>query len=400
MSNEDIKKEDGVELPRKRGRPRKNQNSPNEKKIISKDKLRNKIKIEDEEIIIHLPMNMKTLKKLQNSELNIITDTDEKNHNKKKNNDDLNSINENENENENDEFELENDNDNENENENLFTENKDSNSQNNTKKDVSLTISDMADSGDSDSDSIEIKRNKKHSKPDQTLISDIKEKDKIIRKLKDELLEFKNAISEMTSGSKEPKLIPMNIQFISNHDNKPIVAEHTNIACWWCTYNFDTAPCFIPENYYDNKYYVFGCFCSYNCAAAYNLSLNDYKFGERYSLLKQLYNSICGNNGDNDNNDIEPSPPRESLEKFGGPATINEFRKNIKICEKEYRLIMPPMVSVIPYIEESYKEKNSSNPLNKFSMDEPKLKIKRSKPLPNSSNTLIEKMNIQYKKKH
>ena len=34
---------------------------------------------------------------------------------------------------------------------------------------------------------------------------------------------------------------------------------------------------------------VFGCFCSYNCAAAYNLNMNDYNIWNRYSLLKKMY---------------------------------------------------------------------------------------------------------------
>ena len=81
-------------------------------------------------------------------------------------------------------------------------------------------------------------------------------------------------------------------------DNKKInIKNKCNLRCWNCTYKFDNLPCFIPEKYNDNIYYVFGCFCSFNCAASYNLHyLNDSRTNSRYTLIQNLYNKIFKNN--------------------------------------------------------------------------------------------------------
>ena len=57
--------------------------------------------------------------------------------------------------------------------------------------------------------------------------------------------------------------------------------ENTDVCCWWCCHTFKTPPVSIPEKIYNKKYYVFGCFCSFNCAYSYNINLNDYKIWER-----------------------------------------------------------------------------------------------------------------------
>jgi hypothetical protein len=174
----------------------------------------------------------------------------------------------------------------------------------------------------------------------------------------------------------------MDIDLISVKDGKSLVVDKTDIACWWCTCNFNTPPCFIPEKVVENTYHVFGCFCSFNCAAAYNVSIDDYKVWDRYSLIKKLYNNIYNNN-----NEILVAPPRESLNKFGGPLTIEQFRRNNQIVKKKYRMIMPPMVSIVPYIEESYVDNSKFKKL-KIMNSEDDFVLKRSKPLPNTKNTL------------
>ena len=115
----------------------------------------------------------------------------------------------------------------------------------------------------------------------------------------------------------------MNTNFILHVNGKQTIKNNTNLRCWWCTYQFKTSPCFIPIKYYNNKFHVFGCFCSYNCAAAYSLNLNDYKAAERHSLLKKLYSKVSGEPCEN----IKISPPKETLKDYGGTLTINQFRK-------------------------------------------------------------------------
>ena len=155
------------------------------------------------------------------------------------------------------------------------------------------------------------------------------------------------------SESREVRIIPMNINFIDNSTGKTILCEKTDIACWWCTYSFETLPCFIPERYNDGKFYVFGCFCSFNCAMSYNILLNDYKVLSRNSLIKNLYYTITGKN-----DDISLAPPKEALRKYGGILTIDEYRKGDKKISAEYRLKLPPMINLIACIEEKSKEKH------------------------------------------
>ncbi len=224
------------------------------------------------------------------------------------------------------------------------------------------------------------------------LIKKLKQKDEIIKKLEDVIKEHKKIINEsIMHGINEKKVQKMNVDLINIENGKEIVIDSTDIACWWCTEQFDTIPCFIPEKVDNGKYHVFGCFCSYNCAAAYNMDMNDYKTWDRYSILQKLYREIFG-----DNNELAAAPPRQCLSKFGGNLTIDEFRNSSIKNEKEYRFIMPPMVSIVPYIEESCRDVQKWEKL-RSSDGENNLILKRSKPLPNSKNTLFETMGLVVK---
>lgn len=144
---------------------------------------------------------------------------------------------------------------------------------------------------------------------------------------------------------KDKKFFNLKTPIIQLIDGKTIIEEITNIACWWCSYNFNTIPCFIPERYLDEKYYVFGCFCCINCAVAYIFSINDYKVWDRFSLIKKMYSFMIKNNK------LNISQNKEVLEKFGGCVSIEEWRKNSIQCSKEFKLIMPPMIPIIPIVE-------------------------------------------------
>jgi len=219
----------------------------------------------------------------------------------------------------------------------------------------------------------------------------LKDKDIEIKELKDKIRKIQRP------NVNTNHMTPLNLTLIDNNNGQPIVVDKTNIYCWWCRHSFDTMPCFIPEKYYDNKYYVFGCFCSFNCAASYNIDLNDYKVFERHSLLKQLYNTIYNNT-----KDLTLAPPWQALKEYGGYLSIEEFRESLIYCSKEYRFIIPPLTGIVPFIEEEYREKT---PINKFSMkkdtassDSDNLIMKRSKPLPSAGNTLMETMGLKMKK--
>ena len=98
-----------------------------------------------------------------------------------------------------------------------------------------------------------------------------------------------------------------------------------DIKCWWCCHNFENTPCGIPIKLENNTFYVYGCFCSFNCALTYNFNTNDDKKWERAGLINLLYNKTY-NISDDIETELNYAPNRECLKDFGGYLTIEKFR--------------------------------------------------------------------------
>jgi hypothetical protein len=142
---------------------------------------------------------------------------------------------------------------------------------------------------------------------------------------------------------------------------------------------------------------MFGNFCSRECAAAYNFDNNYYsdEVWERYSLLNSLYKDFKSENG------IKLAPPRLCLKKFGGRLNIKEFRNINNNYNKDYKLVIPPMISIIPMIEEVNINQDNQfdfSNINKHRLNKAteEYRLKRTKPLSDSKNTLEECMNLKY----
>ncbi|ARF09394.1 hypothetical protein Indivirus_1_17 [Indivirus ILV1] len=313
---------------RGRGRPRKNQIITIQNKSATSKETSNKKEETHDEIILHLPISLKDIKDIPNNE-------------KKE------SISDNT------------------QNQNIFT------------------INDIQSESSSNS-SYEV---------NDAYVFDLKEKikeqEKCINQLSKELDEYKSMINDsLVSGTNNKKVTKMDINLINSKTGIPIIVEKTNIACWWCSYNFDNPPCFLPENYTNNTFYVFGCFCTFNCACSYNLNINDSSVWNRYSLLKKLYGIIY-----KEECNILMAPPREVFEKFGGVLKYEDFRKNCNKYIKDYRFIMPPMTSIVPLIEEGYID-TSKISLSLADINK-RTSIKRTKPLPNTKNNLFETFGVK-----
>ena len=128
-----------------------------------------------------------------------------------------------------------------------------------------------------------------------------------------------------------------------------------NSACFWCTYDFNTPPCYIPEKKIKKNIYVYGCFCSPECSSAYlfNQQLDTSTKWERYSLLNSLYTSIYDYK-----KNIKLAPnPYYLLEKFYGNLTIEEYRKTFS-HNKLLMLLDKPLTQIIPEIYEDNNEFN------------------------------------------
>ena len=117
---------------------------------------------------------------------------------------------------------------------------------------------------------------------------------------------------------------------------------------------------------------------------------------ERYTLLNHLYSII----EDEPNLVINLAPSRLTLDIFGGYLDIKEFRNTDS--NKEYNIVYPPMVSIIPSVEEKYKDKLKRKETYYIPLDKERIKkanndlrLKRKKPVTNK-NTLENCMRLKY----
>jgi len=90
-------------------------------------------------------------------------------------------------------------------------------------------------------------------------------------------------------------------------------------CCFFCSCPYQTTTIHLPKHILNDSYYVYGMFCSLECASAYlfdeDISIN-VKF-DRFQLLHSLYNV----------KKIKPAPkPFFLLDKFCGNLTIDEYR--------------------------------------------------------------------------
>jgi hypothetical protein len=170
--------------------------------------------------------------------------------------------------------------------------------------------------------------------------------------------------------------------------------DQTNIHCWWCCHQFDGPPCTLPEYIRREKFYVSGCFCSFNCAASYNFNKNDNEVWERYMLLNLMYKKLYNTSFVK----IEMAPPREVLKMFGGYMDIEEFRNHCIKQDRRFQVVKPPLISIIPKIEEHIYPKNKAVNENIVNNTQTKLKLTRSKPLIAEKSTIQTFMNITAKK--
>lgn len=198
--------------------------------------------------------------------------------------------------------------------------------------------------------------------------------------------------SELDKLKKRDKLTKKNkvyvnkINFISMSSGKKVVLKKTNQKCLWDSHPFNDLPCFLPEIYHNNTYYVTGCFCSFNCALAHNLYyLKDSKIYHRKSLVYKLYKEIHDIAPD-EHIEIKEAPPREILSDFGGTMSIEAFRRSFNIINKEYIIYMPPIKPISTYIEER-------NTDDAYDDDDKEFVLKRTKPL-SKKKSIISSMKI------
>jgi hypothetical protein len=124
---------------------------------------------------------------------------------------------------------------------------------------------------------------------------------------------------------------------------------HKKSACFWCTYDFDTPQIYIPSLYYKERYNVYGCFCSPECACShlFNENIDDNTKYERYQLLNYIYGKIY-----NYDKNIKLAPnPYYTLNKFMGNLDIQEYRQ-LLTYERLLLIINKPLTKIYPELHE------------------------------------------------
>ena len=159
-------------------------------------------------------------------------------------------------------------------------------------------------------------------------------------------------------------------------------------ACFWCTYDFDNPPVYIPKHYIKDSYNVYGCFCSPECASAYLMEENidsSSKF-ERYYLINHIYSQIYDYK-----KNIKPAPnPYYMLEKYYGNLTIQEYRALLR-SERLFLIVYKTLTRILPELHEDNDDfiiNNKIIPSNTYHI---KKKIQKKQ---NKTNILSEKFGL------
>lgn len=173
--------------------------------------------------------------------------------------------------------------------------------------------------------------------------------------------------------------------------------SNTTIHCYWCCHKFNNAPFGIPINFENTKFEVFGCFCTLECAAAYNFKMNHNidEMWERNNLINLLSRHIGYKSY------VKPAPDRLCLKQFGGFMDIDEFRSHTNL-NRVINVNFPPMTSVTQQLEE-INENDLKNQLKYIPIDMERIKkykekvlFKRNKPLVDTKISIESTMDLKY----
>ena len=191
--------------------------------------------------------------------------------------------------------------------------------------------------------------------------------------------------------------------------------EENTHCCWWCTCAFAWTPFGVPlckDN--TGKYKTAGVFCSPECAAAYifgkpaNASVNNYVTGDPWKHYEMLHRLV------NINKEppvpetpqvekvvrIKLAPPKETLKKFGGPYSVEQYRKVLTDYRVDIRITMPPVNPINAVTEEIpvdyIKQKKRFVPIDTSRVEKAtkELRLKRKK-RQSEENTLERFMQLR-----
>jgi hypothetical protein len=162
-------------------------------------------------------------------------------------------------------------------------------------------------------------------------------------------------------------------------------------ACFWCTYEFDNPPVYIPKYLIKNSYQVYGCFCSPECSTAYLMEENidsSIKF-ERYHLINHIYSQIYDYK-----KNIKPAPnPYYMLEKYYGNLNIQEYRSLLR-NDRLFLIVDKPLTRILPELHEDNDDFIINNKIIPSNTYQIKKKLQRKTLTQNKNNIFNEKFSV------
>lgn len=181
------------------------------------------------------------------------------------------------------------------------------------------------------------------------------------------------------------------------------------LVCWWCVHPHENGlPIHLPMKYEEklNRFCTIGNFCSWACAKAYAIDMNNARKGEITSLLAMMRMRAIGHH-----DSCWPAPKRQALQCFGGSMTIEEFRRHGGKVEPpiihypfEHRYVPIVGGQAAPADEAKAVGTAKKNPAHLKAIEDSSgssetLKLKRDKPLARTSSKLESMLGITRKTK-
>lgn len=123
--------------------------------------------------------------------------------------------------------------------------------------------------------------------------------------------------------------------------------RQTATRCMWCMHSFDTVPVGMPVSRAESgRHIVSGVFCSMECASAHNFDRHhaSHVAYTRHAMLCEVASKASTTKPVT----IRPAPPREMLDTFGGPLSIEEFRSS----NRPFTVVYPLHVIAQPHHSE------------------------------------------------
>ena len=157
-----------------------------------------------------------------------------------------------------------------------------------------------------------------------------------------------NNIASDNNYDNEDKLINIKLKTLQKQLHTNNISDKKS-ACFWCTYDFDNPPVYIPKHKSNDNYHVYGCFCSPECSVSYlmNENIDSSEKFERYQLLNFIYGKIY-----NYTINIKPAPnPYYVLDKYYGNLSIQEYRKLLR-NDRLLMIIDKPLTRILPELHE------------------------------------------------